>query len=253
MRSVFPAVLATLALASCSGPSVSVAPFIANVGLQGDLAITDDGGSNADSSFDDLGLGDNEAVFGGLVRFGFGGGELSISGYSVGFEGEGTVDGDLVYEGTVISANTDVATELDLDTARALFTWDIIPIRGVELGIGIGATLLDLEINIQELGSSNRIDTDQLFPVPLIAVRAAWTWGPVELRADAGGLVFEYDDAEAAVFDVGLSGAVDFLGIGDLVVGYKFMDIDAEYEDDATFIDADLELSGWYGGLRFGF
>ena len=82
---------------------------------------------------------------------------------------------------------------------------------------------------------------------------SAWTWGPVDLRADAGGLMIEYDEASEAVYDVGLQASVDFLGIGDLVAGYKFMKIDAEYEDEDALVDADLDLDGYYVGLRFGF
>ena len=99
----------------------------------------------------------------------------------------------------------------------------------------------------------NAIETDELIPVPLIGARVAWTWGPVEMRADAGGLVVEYDEAEATVYDIGLQASVDFLGIGDLVVGYEYLKIDAEYEDADSLVDADLDLDGYYVGLRFGF
>ena len=89
--------------------------------------------------------------------------------------------------------------------------------------------------------------------MPLLAARAAWTWGPVDLRADAGGIVVEYDESEASIFDIGISASVDLFGVGDLVVGYKTMKIDAEYTDDDAQIDTDLDLSGYYMGARFSF
>lgn len=244
---------AALALGSCGSPKASITPFLASVGLDGDIAIGDNNNGTVSSSFDQLGIEDEEAVFGGLVRLGFGGTELSVSGYGVDFEGTGTAEGTFEYDGNIIVAGTDVNTKIDLQTARALFTWDIIPGSGLDIGIGIGATLIDLKLDIEEVGGMNSIETDELIPVPLIGARVAWTWGPVDLRADAGGLVIEYDEAEAAVYDVGIQAAVDFLGIGDLVAGYKFMKIDAKYEDSDALVDADLDLNGYYVGLTFGF
>ena len=248
------ALTAPLALAACGAPSASITPFIASVGIDGDLGVGDGAGTSVASSFNDLGLDDNEAVVGGLGRLNFAGAELSISGYGVDFEGTGTATGNFEYQGSVISAGTNVASDIQLDTARALFTWDIIPLDGLDLGLGFGATLLDLDFRLQEIGGAGTlIESEELIPVPLLAARAAWTWGPVDLRADAGGIVVEYDESEASIFDIGISASVDLFSIGDLVVGYKIMKIDAEYTDDDAQIDTDLDLSGYYMGARFSF
>lgn len=248
------ALAASLTLASCGAPGASVTPFIASVGIDGDLAVGDGAGVTVASNFDDLGLDDNEAVVGGVVRLNFAGAELSVAGYGVDFSGTGTATGDFEYQGSTISAGTDVATDLRLDTARALFTWDIIPLDGLDVGLGVGATLMDLDLNLREIGGAGTtIQTDELIPVPLLAARAAWTWGPVDLRADAGGLVIEYDESEASIFDIGISAAVDLFGVGDLVVGYKTMKVDAEYSDQNAVVDTDLDLEGYYMGVQFSF
>ena len=248
------AAAALITLTACGAPSASVTPFIASVGINGDLAVGDGAGTSVASTFDDLGLDDNEAVVGGLVRLNFAGAELSIAGYGVDFAGTGTATGDFEFQGSVISAGTNVASDVRLNTARALFTWDIIPLDGLDLGIGFGATLLDLDLSLRELGGAGTsIQSEELIPVPLLAARAAWTWGPVDLRADAGGLVIEYDESEASIFDIGVSAQVDLFGVGDLVVGYKTMKIDAEYSDDDALIDTDLDLDGYYMGVQFSF
>jgi len=248
------ALIASVALPSCGAPSASVTPFIASVGIGGDLAVGDGAGTSVASNFDDLGLDDNEAVVGGIVRLNFGGAELSLSGYGVDFSGTGTATGDFEYQGSVISAGTDVDSDISLDTARALFTWDIIPLDGLDLGLGFGATLLDLDLRLQEIGGAGTtISSEELIPVPLLAARAAWTWGLVDLRADAGGLVIEYDESEVSIFDIGVSASVDLFGNGNLVVGYKTMKIDAEYSDDDALIDTDLDLDGYYMGVQFSF
>lgn len=246
-----------LALSACSAPSASVMPMIANLGLSGELSIMDKnsvvGGASANSSFDELGLSDNEAALGGLVRIGLGGAELSVAGLGVAFSGRGMTESEFEFEGVTIATDTEVDTDIDLNMARALFTWDILPIAGVDLGIGLGATLIDLNFNLQEVGTTNSIKTDQMIPVPLIGARAAWTWGPVDLRADVGGLMAEYDGNEATVIDGELSAAVEFLGVGALTAGYRITSIDAIYEDADARIDADLDLEGYYLGLEFGF
>ncbi|MDG1983198.1 MAG: hypothetical protein P8M11_01385 [Planctomycetota bacterium] len=248
------AATALITLTACGAPSASVTPFIASVGINGDLAVGDGAGTSVASTFDDLGLDDNEAVVGGLVRLNFAGAELSIAGYGVDFAGTGTATGDFEFQGSVISAGTNVASDVRLNTARALFTWDIIPLDGLDLGIGFGATLLDLDLSLRELGGAGTsIQSEELIPVPLLAARAAWTWGRVDLRADAGGLVIEYDESEASIFDIGVSAQVDLFGVGDLVVGYKTMKIDAEYSDDDARIDTDLDLDGYYMGVQFSF
>jgi hypothetical protein len=248
------ALIASVTLPSCGAPSASVTPFIASVGIDGDLAVGDGAGTSVASTFQDLGLDDNEAVVGGIVRLNFAGAELSVAGYGVDFSGTGTATGDFEYQGSVISAGTDLASDISLDTARALFTWDIIPLDGLDLGLGFGATLLDLDLRLQEIGGAGTtITSKELIPVPLLAARAAWTWGPVDLRADAGGLVIEYDESEASLFDIGVSASVDLFKVGNLVVGYKTVKIDAEYSDNDALIDTDLDLDGYYMGVQFSF
>lgn len=248
------ALAASITLSACGAPSASVTPFIASVALDGDLAVGDGGGVTVASTFDDLGIDDNEAVVGGVVRLNFGGTELSVAGYGVDFAGTGTAVGDFEYQGSVISAGTDVASDIRLDTARALLTWDVVPLDGLDIGLGFGATLLDLDLSLREIGGAGTtIRSEELIPVPLLAARAAWTWGPVNLRADAGGLIVEYDESEASVFDIGVSAGVDLFGIGDLIVGYKTMKIDAEYSDQDALIDTDLDLDGYYMGVQFSF
>ncbi len=244
----------TACLSACSSPTATVMPMLGSIGLDGDLSIADTSSPvRTSSSFDELGIDDDEASFGGLVRLGLGGAELSIAGMSLDYEGSGTTTGEFTLDGQTIGADVAVDTDIELQMARALFTWDLIPIGGVDLGFGVGATVIDLTFDLRDQAGFATLTTDQLIPVPLIAARAAWTWGPVDLRADVGGIVVEYDGDEATVIDGEVSAAVEFLGVGDLVVGYRTTRIDAIYEDDDSKIDADFDLEGYYFGLQFGF
>ncbi|MEC8512815.1 MAG: hypothetical protein VX015_11765 [Planctomycetota bacterium] len=243
---------AAIFLGACSAPTAKVMPFIGSLGLDGDLSI--DGGSPAArSSFGELGASGDEASLGGMARIGFGAAELSVAGLGVDYEGSGTAASEFQLDGDTIAAGTAVNTDVDLQLARALFTWDLVPIGGIDLGIGVGATLLDLQIDLQERGGPTRITTTEVIPVPMVGARAAWEWGPVDLRADVGGFVIELDGEETTVIDGDLSAAVDLLGVGDLVVGYRVTSIDTEYEDSDATVNADLDLEGYYFGVLFGF
>ncbi|QDV08185.1 hypothetical protein Poly30_37210 [Planctomycetes bacterium Poly30] len=244
----------TALLGACSAPTAKVMPFLGSIGLDGDLAIADTSSmTRTTSTFSELGITDDEATLGGIVRLGLGGAELSLAGLSLDYSGSGTTNGEFTLDGQTIGADVDVDTAIQLQMARGLFTWDVIPIGGVDLGFGIGATLIDLSFDLREQNGLASIMTDQLIPIPLIGARAAWTWGPVDLRADVGGLIVEYDGDEAKVLDGEVSAAVEFLGVGDLVVGYRITKIDAAYEDADSRIDANFALEGYYFGLQFGF
>lgn len=246
------ALLASLT-GACTSPTVNATPFLASLGVSGDLAIADSSSAAVSTSFGQLGLSDDEASLGGIVRVGLAGAELSISGLTIGFDGEGTADGQYDIGGNTITAGTAVTSKLDLEMARALFTWDLVPISGVDLGIGLGASLIDVDLELQEIGGAGRIATDQLVPVPMLGARAAWTWGPVDLRADVGGLLVEFDGDSATIIDGELSAAVELLDIGDLVVGYRTMRIDVEYEDANSLVNTDIDLEGYYFGVKLGF
>lgn len=244
-------VLATLT--GCGAPTAKVMPFIGSFGLNGDLAIDDRMGASASSSFEDLGLGDDEATLGGLVRVGLGGAELSVSALGINYEGRGMTQGEFEIAGQVIAQDVAVDTDVDVTMARGLVTWDLIPVGGVDLGVGIGATVIDLDFRLQEVGGPNNVQTEQLVPVPLIGARAAWTWGPVDLRADVGGLIIEYGDDEATFIDGEVSASVNVYDVGDLVVGYRITRIDAEYNDEDARVVADFDLEGFYLGAQFSF
>ncbi|MFT6110334.1 MAG: hypothetical protein ACJA2W_003259 [Planctomycetota bacterium] len=246
--------VSTALLGACSAPTATVMPFIGSIGLDGDLSIADTSSmTRTSSSFNELGITDDEATLGGIVRIGLGGAELSLAGLSLDYEGSGTTNGEFTLDGQTIAAGVDVDTDIEFQMARALFTWDVIPIGGVDLGFGIGATVIDLTFDLREKGGLASVTTDQLIPIPLLGARASWTWGPVDLRADLGGLIVEYDGDEATVIDGEISAAVEFLGVGDLVVGYRLTRIDATYEDSNSKIDANFDLEGYYFGLQFGF
>ena len=135
-------------------------------------------------------------------------------------------------------------------------TFDIVPTSIVDLGIGLGARVVDFEGTVQSLSSGDSIASDELFALPVAALRGAVRLGPVEVSLIASGLTGSYDDIDATVIDVDLLGEYrfdDFLGFhGSLVAGFRHIGIEVEYTDDGSDVDADLDFSGPYIGLSLG-
>ncbi|MEZ6014096.1 MAG: hypothetical protein R3F49_03205 [Planctomycetota bacterium] len=242
----------TLFVASCSAPSASVTPMIGSLKLDGSFGASDSG-TAINSNFDELGIRDNEAAPGAKAQISFLGAQLSLSAFKTSYEGSGTTTGEVSIGSQTITAGAAVDTELDLTVARALFTWNLIPLGPVELGIGIGASLIDFDLLMQEQMTSNRLESNELIPIPMLALRAAWNWGPVKVRAEAGGLQVKVDGDEAKVIDGDLEASVRLFEGGSLLVGYRLLDINASYDDTGDSVDADLKLSGYYLGVRFAF
>jgi hypothetical protein len=244
---------AALLLAACSAPSASVSPMIANLGLDGSFGAASSG-AIVSSDFGELGIDSNEAALGLKAQVSFLGAQLSLSGFDTEFEGSGTTEGEISIGGQTISANTAVDTQLDLMVARALLTWNLIPVGPVEFGIGLGASLIDFDLRMREELSGDVLETDEFIPIPVLAVRAAWVWGPVKVRTELGGMKVKIDDDEGQIIDGDVEASVSLFDGGSLLVGYRLLDIDAEYEEeDGDRADADFELSGFYLGVRFAF
>jgi len=246
------AALGALFTAACSAPSASVSPLLGALKLDGSFAAND-GPVAVSTDFNDLGLTDTEASPGLKAQVDVLGAQFSVSGFKTGYEGSGMTTGEISIGSEVIAANTAVDSELDLIVARALFTWNLIPVGPVELGIGLGLSVIDFDLKMREQISGAQLDSNQVLPIPLIALRAAWNWGPVKVRAEAGGLKINIDGDSAEVIDGDIEASVRLFEGGALLVGYRVFDIKAEYEDEGDKAEADFNLAGYYLGVRFSF
>lgn len=240
----------SLLAVGCATPSTSVTPILGSLSLGGSIGAGSSGGERA-TGFNGLGLDTYEAAPGVKAQLGLLGGLLSVSAIQSEYEGSGTTEGALQVGDQSIDAGTDVNSELDLLLARALFTWNLMPLGPVEFGIGFGASVIDLDLTMTEQATGNELRTEEALPVPLLAARASWKWGPVRMRAELSGITYTLDGDQTQVFDGDLESAVTLYESSLLVVGYRWVDIEAEYEDRGDTVEADLELSGFYFGVRF--
>jgi hypothetical protein len=153
---------------------------------------------------------------------------------------------------------TDVRTQADLDVYSSTLTFDILPSDTIELGFGVGATLVDVRGSLNQIGGPNSIDVDELLPVPLLAARLGVDLGRFELRGAVAGMDVTFDGNLVRVVDADLAARYRFFGGEERFslaaeLGWRYARIQADYEDGDDNVRLDMTLDGPYIGLTVGF
>jgi hypothetical protein len=242
---------------ACVIPRLDVRPAVGDMSLHGKFGANSSG-SSATSSFTALGLTGDETVFQPRVDLDWIGPHIAISALNVGFSGSGTTQAAIELDNETIDADVDVNTDLDIEAYRMAFTWDVLPTGMFEGGIGLGATILGLDLMMEAPSVNRRIETDETFPIPTLSARAAFRLGRWGASLDLGYLDFSASDVDVAIFDYELAGTVDLVGSGQrlaarLMVGYRGLDIAADYEDGNDQAQLEFLLDGLMYGLVVSF
>jgi hypothetical protein len=249
--------LAAALLASGCAPTLGVTPRYGNFDLSGDFAISSTG-ITATSDLESAGIEEDDSVPGVQLDFKWGSPHLVLDLQSSEHGGDGTLDADISSGGVTIPAGADVSSDVDLAIYNAILTFDLLP-SDFELGIGFGAALVDVDAAFTEIGgSSGMIETDETFPIPLLAARAGFEIGRFGASASLAGMSLEIDDDEGTYLDLDaqlryrLFGGDDHLR-GSLMVGYRRIGLDAEYEDGSDDVEFDVTFDGFYFAFNFQF
>ncbi|MFN9786663.1 MAG: hypothetical protein ACK57N_08825 [Planctomycetia bacterium] len=249
-----------LLAAACSTPSLDLTPRLAMLEPDGSFGFNDTTGQQVQQDLqDNLGLVEDSSSLGLRADLDVGSPHMTASVQSSSHDGSATLSGEIEYDGQVIDAGADVATDFALTGYSFITTWDLIPGDSFELGLGLGANLLDIQMEVQSKDDpSQSVGFDELAPVPVVAVRAGGDIGPVSLSALASGLSVSIGDLDATYFDLDLMAKWRLLGekggfAGSLAAGWRHTKLDAELDDEADQVDLDLAFSGPWFGATIGF
>ena len=255
-RTAAPA-LSALLLAACSAPRIDAMGRYGQYQLEGDIALNS-GSAGGSNDVEDLGLDEEEGTAGVLVDFKWGVPHLTVSTQKTSFSGDGTLDTSISFDGNTIDAGADVSSDLDLGLTSATLTFDLVP-GPAEVGIGLGVSLIDVDASFEEQGTGESVETDELLPAPVLAVRGGIELGAFEFAGLLSGLAADLgSDGSVDYFDLDLFGRWIFLGGeeqvgGALVVGWRQMDLDLEYDDEEDDVAVDIGFSGPYVGVQVRF
>ncbi len=249
------ALLPLTLVAACSAPEMAASASYAFFKPDGDIGLASAGTPVVDTNLSALGIDEREDALSPQFDFKWGVPHLSVDMQSASWEGSGTLAVDF----GDISAGETVSSELDLSVYRAYLTFDLAPTDVLELGIGFGALVLDLDVAVRpDSGSVGTQDFDELFPLPVVAARAGGRLWMLDLEAVAAGGHVDYDGEEATFLDLDLNAKYALWGShgsfhGALMVGWRTTSFEVAYEDDFDNVDLDASFSGPYVGLHFGF
>lgn len=246
-----------VALSGCVAPRVDITPRLGQFDVDGDIGVSTTS-VTATNSVKDAGLQDDESVFGGRVDLTWGGVHLTASAQKSNHDGDGVLEADLSQGGVTITAGTTVASELDLGLYSGIVTFDLIPVDNFELGLGLGATVVDFDASFTDTGSGDRVATDESVPIPLLAARAGAAFGPVDLSALAGGMKVKFDGDDASYVDLDLMARLRVLGGGErltgwVALGWRQVDLNVDYDDGDDSVEVDMQFSGPYLGITLAF
>lgn len=243
----------TLGLGSCVVPSAALTPKLVRLEPDGSFGGSAPGVSST-NELEALGISEEDETLAVGAELKWAGARLALATVDTSYEGSGTATVDIDFGGTPISASTPVFTRMDLALHSARLTWDLLPTSQADLGIGVGVAVIDFDASVSSIPPAITLRTDELLPVPLVAGHVGTRWGDLALAGDVGLFEVEFGDESARVVDVDVGLSWRFLDLpgrlgGALVLGWRLIDVDAEYEEGPSVIELDMELSGPYLGL----
>ena len=252
------ALLALSFLGSCGLPKAGFTPRFVTFDIEGDLLVSE-GGATISSDVETMGFSKDSSSFAPRADFEWGSFELTVANSSTDHSGTGVADATLEFGGgDVILPGENIETDFDLGLTEIIMTWDVIPGDTVDLGLGFGVTLADVDLNIASLDNPGiEYSTDESLPIPMLAGRLGVELGDFNFEALIGGLSVEVDGDEATVIDMDLGMRYNLVDIGGqvmgaLTLGYRSFDLELEYDDDGgEAVDIDIGFSGPYFGLSF--
>lgn len=249
--------LFSLALSACSLPSAYVTPRVSRLSIAGDVGVQQGTTLSAQASVDSLGIEEDKGVLSGrldLLAFG----HWTFSGQQSTHDGEGVADAQLSSGLVTINVGDPVKSELDFGLYSGAVTFDLVPGDALEVGLGLGVTLLDINAQFTDQATSETIQTDELVPVPNLVGRVAGCVGPFELSGLVSWVDLSYRDTNASFLDVDAMARLRIFGdssrfSGHAAIGYRFMNVKADYEEDGKSIDVDVDFDGPWIGLSVSF
>jgi len=253
-------ILPLLVLASgCALPTVEVAPRYGSFDTEGHFGVaTGTALQVPDADLNAAGFGKDSGFFGVGVTLDLGAPVFTLSTQSTSHGGSGILDTQLTSSDGTINVDTAVESQLDFGLHQFLATFDVVPTDLVDVGLGLGVTILDVDASVTEPTAPITLDTNETIPVPVLALRAKVDLGDFEVTGLLSGFDISVSSADATFVDLDLLAQYHLIGFderlaGSIALGYRQTRLAVAYDDGTDQVDFDLRFSGPYLALVFGF
>lgn len=252
MRAVLPCLLSLPFLAACAIPSLDVQGRYSPMNISGSAGFAS-GAVGGSADLEEAGL-DDDNVPSLRMDLKFGAPHLVALAQAPSFSGSGQVDATLTDGTNTILVGADVDSQVDLGQYTLGLLFDLFPGDTIELALGFGVTYLDLDARFRESGGAT-VSSTQSVPVPMLMGAGSVWIGPVELAALAGAMQLDYDGDSASYLDADVYARWKLFGGRELLrtsllLGYRYTNLEVDYEDGSSDVDVDFAIEGAYIGLE---
>ncbi len=162
--------------------------------------------------------------------------------------GNGRIEKGFVFGDIHLGAGTDVYSEAELKNLDGTFYYQLVD-TGVDLDLGLTVRYLDGYVMISDKTTGIKDTSDVDFVVPMLYANFRWPLPFLEgLSIGAEGNWVSYDGS--ALVDMQTDARYTLpMGLG-FEVGYRYQKVKLDDVDDT---DADIDISGIYGGIVWDF
>ena len=250
--------LCSLALGACAVPAVYFTPRVSQIGIDGEFGIQERPDLDARASADTFGMDGDSSVLSGRVDLLAVGHGTSSARHSA-HDGEGTAaDAELSNRSVTISVGDPVRSEINFSAYSEAWTFDLIPGDAIEFGLGLGVTALDVAASFLDQLTSASVRNDELVPIPDLIGRMGANFGAVEVSRRVSWIDLAHEDTPASSIDIDAMARLRISGdskrfSGYVAAGYRFLDVEAEFEDGSNSVGIDAEFNGPWVGLSVSF
>ena len=132
---------------------------------------------------------------------------------------------------------TTIRSDTNIQIFKIAYTWSFLQTQDYELGISLGADLMDIETSISApiIGDESEA---LIAPLPVLGLRAAYAFSPnFVLNTSADFFYLEYEEFKGRLLDVNFNLEYYFLEYLSLSIGYNFFDVEVTYESDRRDLD----------------
>lgn len=251
-------VFVLLVLTGCEAPRVSPMIRVGTLDVDGDVDFTAGTGVqvNSSTSADDLGL-DAETIVNPRIDVDWDDLHLSAEGFQMEYEGDGILNGAVSWGNITINALTPVTSRWDLEMCRSHLTYDILSWDYLDIGVGGGGGLLKYDVEIRSKLADAWVGTDHDMPFGFLTLRAASEMEDFEALALVSGLGVSLEDEELSYLDAELNMGYRVFEAdncdGTVLVGYRFINLQYEYEQARRNVELNADFSGPFVGFRIRF
>ena len=167
-------------------------------------------------------------------------------------DGNTALQSDLTFNGDLYTANSNVYTNIDIDTTDIILYYELFDNDLVSFDLGINAKYIDGALEVNDVASNTRGYTEFSGIIPMAYSRVQVGLPFTGLGAYAEGSYLSFDDHKLSDYQVALTYSfIESLALDmTLQVGYRNVDMDIEDLDD---VYADMTFDGAFAGLEIHF